>query len=696
MLACPSCGSVYARSQEYCGLDGARLVQVDEDPLLGREVGRYVVEKLLGSGGMARVYQAKHAVLDRRVALKVLHGELSADQQLAKRFEREARSLSRIQHPHVVEVLDFGSTDAGALYMVMELVRGKTLADVLRRRGSLPPLEAAHLVGQITQGLQAAHRSGYVHRDLKPQNIVLDDSSGETLAKILDFGLVGMVEGEESDTPLTRQGTFFGTPTYMSPEQSAGERASPASDMYALGVVLYELLSGSPPFFGDVRQLAQQHLQKQPQPLPLPYDGLAEVAMALLAKEPKARPTTEILLERLALIDTGFAATLAPVSDGGVKVPSAPPRLGSSGKAPRTPSGRTLRGPPALATGKVLTPREDEKSPLAVPIERDEFSVLDGNSIVYEREALGPTRSGRVMLALLLLCGLAFGAYALLRPQGMLPMWGALVASELDGGALDAASTAADAGLSSAPSESSAPRTRTPPARVREDGGTADRTDRASAREKAAAAERKAATERKAAAEKAAAEKAAAEKAAAETSQPDTKAASTEPARSADTVSHDVVRNAFAVFMAKLDRHGLEPVDLGAEHADALERWDEWLEAGARVSDSALAEVRHELDAALGARVGEREQRVKSLLKALKGPVSQLPEGPGHIENLGLRARYRALLARAEAEATGNPNRLLADLEGLKRDVEARSVPSADALESAVDGLDIPTSSSAP
>lgn len=375
MLACSSCGSVYARTQEFCGLDGTRLSKVDVDPLIGRTVGRYVIEATLGAGGMARVYRGRHEHLDQYAAIKVLHGELSADQHLSKRFEREARSLSRIRHENVVQVLDFGRTEAGLLYMIMELVEGQTLSETMRTQGPIPPEEIVRLTAELARGLDAAHECGYVHRDLKPQNIVLDQRSTPPTVKILDFGLVGLVEGEEMDTPLTRAGTFFGTPTYMSPEQAAGEKAEPASDMYALGVVLYEMMTGSPPFSGDVRQLAQQHIQARPPRPTRALGGLDELALELLDKDPNRRPSParlQMRLERWSVADV-----------------SLPP-----------PEFRSLGDEQAVAS---LGIRLDE-----------ELSVEDRlDQAAYEQAALGPTRRGRFMSGLLILGLLGAGGYGL-------------------------------------------------------------------------------------------------------------------------------------------------------------------------------------------------------------------------------------------------------------------------------------------
>jgi serine/threonine-protein kinase len=277
---------------EHCGLDGHRLEEAPVPPLVGRTVDRYRIEEALGSGGMAIVYRAIHLNLEQSFALKALHGEMASDHLIARRFEREAKVMSQLSHPNIVSVVDFGRTDGGLLYMVMEYVRGPTLADVMRSFGPLPPARVADLSRQIALGLERAHRSGFVHRDLKPQNVMLlgaDDE--EEHAKILDFGLVGLVEPESSShTQLTTEGMFFGTPAYMSPEQVSGGPVGPASDLYALGVMMYAMLTGDLPFRGDVRELAHQHVTK-PAPRPrLDYGGLTDVVMKLLHKEPDARP----------------------------------------------------------------------------------------------------------------------------------------------------------------------------------------------------------------------------------------------------------------------------------------------------------------------------------------------------------------------------------------------------------------------
>ena len=300
MLVCPQCASVYTRELDYCGLDGERLVESHEDPLIGRTIDRYRVVASVGAGGMARVYKAEHVYLEQHFALKVLHGEIASDRDLSRRFHREAKALCRIKHENIVSVADFGATREGLLFMVMEYLDGPTLSAVLRAQGSLRASRAAFVTHQLAAGLSAAHRQGYVHRDLKPGNVVLIDKNGGEHAKILDFGLVRIVERESEPTRLTQHGMFFGTPAYMAPEQITGEEAGPSADLYALGVLLYHMLTGSLPFEGDVKALAHHHVSSTPARPDDDHGGLSDLALNLLAKSPADRPASaRDVIERL-------------------------------------------------------------------------------------------------------------------------------------------------------------------------------------------------------------------------------------------------------------------------------------------------------------------------------------------------------------------------------------------------------------
>ena len=231
---------------------------------------RYRLDRPLGRGGMATVYLARDTELDRPVAVKVLD---AADEGLRERFVREARLAARLSHPNVVGVFDAGE-DGGRPYIVMEHVEGETVAELLARRGRLPPEEARGLAVQAARGLAHAHAAGLVHRDIKPQNLLLREDG--TL-KIADFGIARATE----DTSLTQPGTVLGTAAYLAPEQARGERATPASDVYSLGAVLYELLTGKPPAEtpAPVRELAPE----------VPRE-LEDVVMRSLARNPSYRP----------------------------------------------------------------------------------------------------------------------------------------------------------------------------------------------------------------------------------------------------------------------------------------------------------------------------------------------------------------------------------------------------------------------
>jgi serine/threonine-protein kinase len=269
--------------------------------------GRYRVERLLGSGGMGAVYQAEHVHMRKAVAVKVLHREMMIVPEIVARFEREAVAAGRIQHPNVASATDFGRLDDGAFYLVLEFVEGHSLTKLLSTEGVLSPERALRITRQIVDALAAAHAANVVHRDLKPDNVMLVSKEGEgDFVKVLDFG-IAKVSGEGSgDQPaLTKIGTVFGTPEYMSPEQARGEAVDARADLYTVGVILYEMLSGVSPFHDDdlVVTLTKQ-LTADPPPLSEQIEPMIrDLVTLLLKKNPNERvQTARELLERIDVI----------------------------------------------------------------------------------------------------------------------------------------------------------------------------------------------------------------------------------------------------------------------------------------------------------------------------------------------------------------------------------------------------------
>ena len=269
------------------------------DPRVGTTfAGRYVIEAVLGEGGMGRVYRARHMRMSRRFAIKLLHGEHAAQPEMVIRFQREAEATSRLSHRNVVGVVDFGETDAAILYLVMEFVDGTTLRRLLRD-GPMDGGRALALLDQLAAGLAHAHDRGLVHRDFKPDNILVEQTEDGEVARISDFGIVMSRESIGPDGErLTTAGLVLGTPHYMAPEQTMGDALGPQTDLYALGVVLYEMLAGKQPFEGPPALVAQMHVLN---PVPriadrvpgLAVDPLLEaLAMRLMAKRPEHRPAS--------------------------------------------------------------------------------------------------------------------------------------------------------------------------------------------------------------------------------------------------------------------------------------------------------------------------------------------------------------------------------------------------------------------
>ncbi|MEC8023651.1 MAG: serine/threonine-protein kinase, partial [Myxococcota bacterium] len=270
--------------------------------LLGRIFDRrYRVNELIGSGGMGSVYRATHLEMNREVALKVLERGVADTDKQVQRFYQEARASSRLQHPNTIRVFDFGRADDGRLYLAMEYLRGETLTELLCRQKRLSVDRSCHIIRQVCKSLAEAHQVGIIHRDLKPDNIFITDVYGERdFVKVLDFGIAKSTdtEGQES---LTQTGFICGTPRYLSPEQAMGKPIDARSDLYSVGVMLYEMLSGHPPFAAATPiALVMKHIHEPPPKLP---DGgrerahwMSSLVFALMQKLPARRPPSSVIV----------------------------------------------------------------------------------------------------------------------------------------------------------------------------------------------------------------------------------------------------------------------------------------------------------------------------------------------------------------------------------------------------------------
>ncbi len=421
---CPRCGALYDVVASYCQKDGAVLVLENDtpDPYIGQVLlQQFKIEEQVGAGGMGTVYRAHQKTLGRDVAIKILHPELVRDRDAVQRFRREARVTTSLEHPNVVNVFLFGQLPDKNLYLVMEYLEGRSLIDVLAEDGPLTLERALHIAIQISSGIGEAHHQGVIHRDVKPENVILVSRAGDDdFVKVVDFGIARFLSGEST---ATKAGLVFGTARYISPEAAEGLPTDTRSDVYSIGTLAYQLLCGETPFDSPSPvALLMQHVHETPPDLrtrtrgDLVPDAVADVIMQAIEKDPDARfSTASELAEALT-----HAALEADVDLQRFK--TRPPAAGSRSriKPPKKESSpRVPMRPPAL-------PKQSDvqNSPTLAgapnPISNTASITLPSQSIRPSAKAPSSDEGGSqqpmpwwaVMLAVLVLVAIAVGVYA--------------------------------------------------------------------------------------------------------------------------------------------------------------------------------------------------------------------------------------------------------------------------------------------
>ena len=315
MRVCSLCHEPVPAGMPVCPRDGASVTDsTPKDPLIGQMLGEYRLKGIVGEGGMGQVYEGVQPVIGKRVAIKLLRRELAADPIEAQRLLLEARTVNGIGHRGIIDIFSFGATADGRQYFVMEYLSGRSLSQHIAEHGALPLEDTLKLLDEVLAALGAAHAAGVIHRDLKPSNIfIVAQPDGTAFVKLLDFGIAKQAPSSRGETPQTRVSRIMGTPEFMAPEQARGHAVGPRTDLYALGVVAFEMLTGQRLFRADnPYELVNQHLNAKPRAPSAVVNGVPpevdEVVLSLLEKDPADRPASaEAVREQLKRVRKSLA-----------------------------------------------------------------------------------------------------------------------------------------------------------------------------------------------------------------------------------------------------------------------------------------------------------------------------------------------------------------------------------------------------